>query len=79
MTRNYYVTEYMKPDHSTFGGKIYESDFDGYTSISSIASRILSDRRFDNQCKRCMNNNRKKGENKWIDWNMKNTKTQIMY
>ena len=51
MTRNYYTTEYMKPDHSTFGGQIYEYDFDGYTSINDIASRIFSDWRFDRQCK----------------------------
>lgn len=37
--------------HNTFGGRIYECDFDGYTSINSIASRIFSDWRFDRQCK----------------------------
>ena len=29
--------------HNTFGGQIYEYDFDGYTSINDIASRIFSD------------------------------------
>lgn len=41
-----------KPDHSTFGGIVYESDFNGYNSASSIASRIESDWAFDRSCRK---------------------------
>ena len=54
-TKNYYSTP-SKPDRSTFGGNVYNYDFDGYNSISDITSRIISDWRFDEKC-------RKNGEN----------------
>ena len=62
MTRNY------KPDHFTCGSKIYNYDFGGYISIISMAERIISDWKFDEQCKknaenRDENKNRKKGNN----------------
>lgn len=62
MTKNFYTTENYKVDHSTFGGKIYLSDFEtdyrGKNSIngSSIAQRIVSDLRFDEQCRKNIEN-----------------------
>lgn len=45
-------------DHTTFGGRIYLSDFEtdykgknNYNG-STIAQRIISDRNFDNQCRK---------------------------
>ena len=66
MARNYYTTGIYKPDHSTCGSKIYNYDFDGHVSMSSIAERIISDWKFDKQCKknienRDRNKNYKKG------------------
>ena len=66
MTRNYYTTRNHKPDHSTCGSQIYNYDFDGYVSMSSMAERIISDWKFDKQCKknienRDRNKNYKKG------------------
>lgn len=50
----------MKKASMTFGGIIYQSDFDtdhrynrkNAKTVSSIAQRIMSDQRFDEQCKR---------------------------
>ena len=55
-----------KVDHSTCGSQIYNYDFDGYVSMSSMAERIISDWKFDKQCKknienRDRNKNYKKG------------------
>ena len=66
MTRNYYTTGNYKPDYSTCGSKIDNYDFDGYVSMSSMAERIISDWKFDKQCKknienRDRNKNYKKG------------------
>ena len=52
MTRNYYTTGNYKPDHSTCGSVIYNYDFDGYVSMSSMAERIISDWKFDERCKK---------------------------
>ena len=52
MTRNYYRTGNYKPDHSTCGSVIYNYDFDGYVSMSSMAERIISDWKFDERCKK---------------------------
>lgn len=51
MTR-FYETENYNVDHSTFGMNIYKGDFDGWHSMSDIADRIISDWKFDKQCKR---------------------------
>ena len=61
-TKNYYTSSNYA-DHTTFGGTIYLSDFEtDYAGKSqkdsSIARRIMSDWRFDQQCKR----NREKGD-----------------
>ena len=61
MTRNYYRTGNYKPDHSTCGSKIYNYDFDGYVSMTSMAERIISDWKFDEKCRKLVNNNIKKG------------------
>ena len=58
MTRNYYRTENYKPYHSTCGNVIYNYDFDGYVSMTSMAERIISDWKFDKRCKKnveCIN------------------------
>lgn len=47
-------------DHTKFGGKIYLSDFEtdyngkSNTNGSTIAQRIMSDHRFDEQCRKNM-------------------------
>ena len=66
MTRNYYRTGNYKPDHSTFGGIIYNYDFDGYLSMATMAERIISDWKFDEKCRKLSeiknrNKNYKKG------------------
>ena len=68
MTRNYYITGNYKPDHSTCGSKIYNYDFDGYVSMTSMAERIISDWKFDEERRkdterRDNNKNYKKGTN----------------
>ena len=68
MTRNYYRTGNYKPDRSTCGSKIYNYDFDGYTSMSDMVKRIISDWKFDDDCKKNAENrdrkkNYKKGAN----------------
>ena len=58
MTKEHYVTKkYSGIDRFAFGGIIYASDFNtgniiGYnTKGSPLASRIISDNRFDNMCR----------------------------
>ena len=72
MTRNYYKTGNYKPDYSTFGGVIYNYDFDGYVSMRDMAERIISDWKFDERCRknvlnRDRNNDHKKGV-MWYIW-----------
>ena len=57
MTRNYYTTGNYKtvnykPNHSTCGSVIYNYDFDGYVSITSMAERIISDWKFNERCRK---------------------------
>ena len=70
MTRNYYTTGNYKTDHSTFGGTINFSDFctdyNRSEKSKSWAERIVSDWKFDEQCRknalsRDRNKNYKKG------------------
>ena len=51
-TRNYFTTPSNYLDHSTFGGKISNYSFDAHTTMSDIASQIISDWKFDQDCKR---------------------------
>ncbi len=62
---NFYTTERFNTDYSTFGGIIYKGDYDTYHSLSDITSRIITDMRFDKQCKKNIEgkNRYKKGEN----------------
>ena len=46
-------------DHRLFSGLIYNSDFYHHTYMSDIAGRIASDMRFDEQCRRAVENKRK--------------------
>lgn len=42
-------------DRKTFGGRLYEYDFDmRYQSLSVAASRVAGDMRFDERCKRAI-------------------------
>lgn len=50
-TKNNYATSSNHANHSNFGGNVYNYDFDGYISMSEIAARIISDRKFDKQCR----------------------------
>ncbi len=62
MTENFYTTNEFNVDRSTFGGVIYQSDFEtdyrgkDSNNGSSIASRISSDLRFDEQCRKNIEN-----------------------
>ena len=46
-----YITNGNKKPNS-FGGYIYQSDYEGgrYSSMCDIASRIISDMKFDQKC-----------------------------
>lgn len=50
-TRNYYTTPSNYSSHTTFGGNISNYSFDAHTTMSDIASQIISDWKFDQQCK----------------------------
>lgn len=72
MTETYYRTGNCKVDHSTFGGLIYESDFEtdyrGNDNDSSwVANRIMSDWKFDECCIKNVKN-----RNKMKMWRMTN-------
>ena len=60
--RNYYVT-HNYTDYSSFGGNVYNYDFDGYISMSDMASRILSDMKFDKKCRKNLNDKKKGKDN----------------
>lgn len=70
MPKEFYRTGSYNVDHTTFGGYIYPSDFNNdysgklNTNGSTIASRIASDWRFDNSCKK--NNDNRIQNNNWI-------------
>ena len=67
MTRNYYRRENYKPDHSTCGSVIYNYDFDGYVSMTSMAERIISDWKFDEERRKdVLNRNRNKDYKKGV-------------
>ena len=58
-TTTFYRTGNYKPDHTTCGSVIYNYDFDGYVSMSSMAERIISDWKFDEKCRKLAKNNMK--------------------
>lgn len=59
MPREYYRTGNYKVDHTTFGGDITLFDFEGHHTLSSIADKIASDLRFDEQCRKNISNKEK--------------------
>ncbi len=62
MKENFYKTGNYIADHSTFGGLIFQSDFEtdyrgkDSNNGSTIAQRIASDFRFDAQCRKNIEN-----------------------
>ena len=50
--KNYYKTSSNYTDHTRFGGIIYDYDFDGYNSITDVVNRIVSDMKFDEKCRK---------------------------
>ena len=70
-TTTFYRTENYKPDHSSFGGTINFSDFctdhNRSEKSKSWAERIVSDWRFDEQCKKnALNRDRNKNYKKGV-------------
>lgn len=67
MTETFYRTGNYN-DPTRFGGIIYYSDFNtdfggkDNTNGSEIARRIMSDRKFDMQCKRNIENNKSRNK-----------------
>lgn len=51
MTDNFYETKKYN-DHTRFGGLISPSDFDRETTMSDVIGHIISDMKFDNQCRK---------------------------
>lgn len=49
MTERFNKYGIYEADHSTFGGIVYPSDFDRKTTLSEIASRIISDQKTEKQ------------------------------
>ena len=67
MTRNYYRTGNYKSNHSTCSSVIYNYDFDGYVSMTSMAERIISDWKIDEKCrKNALNRDRNKDYKKGV-------------
>ena len=58
-TRNYTLSSNYT-DHTTFGGLVKEYDYDTYLSMSEIASRIIEDWEFDEQCRKNAENRKNK-------------------
>lgn len=56
MTRKYYTPSNYNSNHSTCGSVIYSYDFDGYVSMADMAERITSDWKFDEQCRKNIEN-----------------------
>ena len=59
MTENFYIIGNYEPDYSTCSSLIYNYDFDGYVSMKDMAERIISDRKFDEKCRKLTKNNMK--------------------
>ena len=58
------ITNIYTENHNTFGGTLYDSDFNTtYSGTHNIASRIAADMKFDKMCKKNYEaKTRKKGE-----------------
>ena len=57
MTKEFYRTGNYEIDHTTFGGIISSFDFNGHCSMKDIADKIMSDLRFDEQCRKNVKHN----------------------
>lgn len=64
ITEKYYTTRNYELDHSKCGSIIYNYDFDGYVSMTSMIDRIISDWRFDEECRKNLCNKRRKQNGK---------------
>ncbi len=56
---DFYKTKNYNADHSTFGGIISNYDFDGHATMTDIASKIASDLKFDDRCRKDIENRNK--------------------
>lgn len=52
MPETFYRTGIYKVNYSEYGGRICVSDFDKKTTLSDIASRIVCDQKFNEQCRK---------------------------
>ena len=48
--------KYDFKNHRTYGGELTSFDFEGHHTITSMASKIQRDFRFDESCKKYLNN-----------------------
>lgn len=64
MTETFYRTGIYSSDHTKFGGIICSSDFDRKTTLSDIVSRIESDQKFNESCRRNIESRRNYGGKK---------------
>ena len=51
-TNNIYTTIAYDKEHIHFGGDISNYSFDGHSTMAEIADSIMSDLRFDEQCRK---------------------------
>ncbi|WP_310602376.1 hypothetical protein [Anaerosporobacter sp.] len=49
MNEKRFITQ--RNNHNTYGGKLYSTDFNTCNCNGNMVSRIISDLRFDEQCK----------------------------
>jgi len=63
MTQKTNRYEIYEVDYTTFGGKIYDNDFEKKITLTEIASRIESDKKFDKSCKLSVENKKKFKQN----------------
>lgn len=62
MKNEYDTTKFSHLNHTAFGGRIYWNDFDAHSSMSDITARIISDMKFDKQCRINAENRDRKAE-----------------
>lgn len=53
MTGTLYIQNF-EHDPKCFGGTITGYDFDGYTPMATVAGKILSDQKFDERCRKAL-------------------------
>ena len=64
MTKTFYRTGVYEKNSAEYAGRIYASDFYAKNSLSDIAARIISDRKFDDQCRKNLLGRQNRIENK---------------